>query len=356
MRYKKRCGQVLIRWCILLCALASWQGCGPDSRANYPAVVSSPPERETAAVVCRQEYVEVHGIGVVQAYAEVGISSEIAGTVLQVHCQVGDGVADGDVLLELASEARRIAVARRRAELQKAEARFRKSIRDMRKAESLFGDGVMSDSAHDDAGLDRDITAAELALARSNLEAAEKDLRDTRLCAPFAGSIALKSVEIGDYVTPGTALVTLVSIERVKVVLHVSEMDIPHVQIGGPVRISIDSLGSALCDGIVETIALKADETTRAFAVETVVDNPGYRILPGMVARVAIRSLHPTMRCMVPARALRSMGDSTYVRLVTDNGTVQRPVRLGAPRGDHVIVLEGLQPGESIVLDPALDI
>ena len=355
MRYGRwyRYGAIGV-WAVVLCA----GGCGSDSGADAPPAVAqaAATRQEMVPVVCRQEYPEVRGIGVVRARAEVGISPEIAGTVLQVHCEVGSRVANGDVLVELSSEAHRIAVARRRAEVRKAEARYRKSTRDMGKADSLFSGGVMSDSEHDDAGLDRDIAAAELALARSNLAAAEKDLRDTRLQAPFDGSIALKDVEVGDYVAPGTVVLTLVSIDAVKVVINVSEMDIPQVQPGDSVSIAIDSLGSELFAGSVHTIALKADETTRSFAVETIVDNPGHRILPGMVARVTIRSTEPVTRCMVPARAIRTVGETSYVRLAQDNGTLQREVRLGPPRGDQMIILEGLRSGERVLLDPPVDL
>ena len=345
---------VTVVWAVVLCA----GGCGVDSQADAPTAAAAPPtpRQEMATVVCQQEFVEVHGIGVVRARAEVGISPEIAGTVLQVHSEVGDRIATDDVLVELSSEAHRIAVARRRAEVRKAEARYRKSTRDMRKADRLFHDGVMSDSEHDDAGLDRDITAAELALAQSNLAAAEKELRDTRLRAPFDGSIALRSVEVGDYITPGAVVMTLVAIDTVKVVINISEMDIPQVRPGSPVRISIDSLGGELFDGCVHTIALKADETTRSFAVETVVDNPGHRILPGMVARVTVRATDPVTRCMVPARAIRTVGDTSYVRLAQDNGTQQREVRLGPPRGDQMIVLQGLRAGDRVLLDPSIDL
>ena len=194
------------------------------------------------------------------------------------------------------------------------------------------------------------VSSADLQLAQAELKAAEKEYRDTIIKAPYNGTIALRSIEAGHFVTPGQCLLTLVDLSGVTIVINIAERDIPKISHTSPVSVSIDSLPGETFTGTVHTIARKADDDSRSFPVEIRVENPNRRILPGMIARVSIRSAQPEQLLTVPQSTLSSMHGETTVRILLDGAPVMRVVDLGAMHGDRVIVRAGLAAGDLIVL------
>jgi RND family efflux transporter MFP subunit len=241
-------------------------------------------------------------------------------------------------------------IEKKRAQLKKARAQLEKSTRDKTKADTLFSDGVLSDTDHDAAMLGAAVSSADVQLAQAELKAAEKDYRDTRITAPYNGTIALRSIETGHYVTPGQCLLTLIDLSGVTIVINISERDIPKISHASPVLVTIDSLPGKTFTGTVKTIALKAEKTSRSFPVEVWVENPHRQILPGMIARMDIRSARPEPLLTIPQRAVSSMHGETTVRVMLDGAPVMRVVDLGTILDDRVIVRAGLEADDMVVL------
>jgi len=335
--------------CTSLLLLLLCTACGNNAPAEQ---ADAPAQREiqTAPVLLENINRDIKGMGVVKARQEVELSAEIAGRIIAVRHDIGDDVQAGDVIVELESEDYQILVEKKRAQLKKSQAQLKKSNRDKTKADSLFSDGVLSDTDHDAASLGASVSSADVQLARAELKAAEKDYRDTRIKAPYNGTIALRSVETGHYVTPGQCLLTLIDLSGITIVINVSERDIPKISHDSAVRVSVDSLPGETYTGIVKTIALKAEATSRSFPVEIWVKNPGRRILPGMISRVAIRSARPEPLLTIPQRAVASMHGETTVLIMLDGSPVMRVVDLGTILDERVIVRAGLKAGDLIVL------
>ncbi|MCP4715746.1 MAG: efflux RND transporter periplasmic adaptor subunit [Deltaproteobacteria bacterium] len=306
--------------------------------------------RETIAVKAVERIAYVSGVGIVGAERETEISPEITGKVLRLFCETGQSVNKGEVLVELDSESRRIALKRKKALLTKAEVKRKKIKRDKKKVDSLYGGGIISNSEYDGAELDTLISDADMELAGADVMSAEKELRDTRITAPFSGKIARRTVEIGNFVNPGQKLMTLIDMSSVKVIVEVSERDIAGIDVANIVTVSIDSLPGPQFDGKVKTIALKADEATRTFPVEIILPNPANIILPGMVARVSIKTSFPEKRLLIPNRAVWIDGRKTVVSILSGNETIKREVSLGRLSGDEVMVNDGLSEGDVLVI------
>ncbi len=335
------------RYCFLIMLLCA--ACGNSAPAEQ---TDAPAQREiqTAPVLLEDITRDIKGMGVVNARQEVELSAEIAGRVIAVRRDIGDDVQAGDVIVALESENHQIMVEKKQAQLKKAQAQLKKSNRDKTKADTLFSDGVLSDTDHDGATLGAAVSSADVQLARAELKAAEKDYRDTRITAPYNSTIALRSVETGHYVTPGQSLLTLVDLSGVTIVINISERDIPKISHDSPVHVSVDSLPGETFTGIVKTIALKTEATSRSFPVEIWVENPDRRILPGMIARVDIRSARPEPLLTIPQGAVASMHGETTVLIMLDGSPVMRVVDLGTTLNDRVIVRAGLAAGDLVVL------
>lgn len=336
-------------------------GCGegkPEENSNLPSITKveeSTPNYETKKIVPQRITDEVRAIGTVQAYQEVQISPEISGKIKEIHCSVGDCVKQGDLLVAIDNESKRIALKKKRALLKKAEATRRKAQKDTQKGVILFKEGVISDSESDDIELDSQIADAELDLARADVMAAEKELRDTKIVAPFDGKVALEDVEIGKMVTPGQNLLTLVDLTRVKILVTISELDITKLSVGSEVEVVIDSLSSRHFSGRVETVGLKADDATRTFPVEIVVLNEEEALLSGMFARVTITSKDPKEVIIIPKRAVRTVKGIMAAYVMNQGKVEQRRLYLGKEIGEQVIVEKGLVKGDTLIVSGEID-
>lgn len=336
-------------------------GCGGDDSAessgssNTSTVQQSARDYATQVVTLQPLADEVRAIGTVQAYQEVEISPEISGKVKAMHVCVGDQVKQGDLLVEIDDEARQIALTQKKALLKKAEATRKKSLKDAQKGGSLFKQGVISDSESDDIELGKQIANADLDLARADVMKAEKELRDTKILAPFDGTVALEDIEIGKMVTPGQNLLTLVDISQVKIVVTVSELDITKLSVGSHVEIIIDSLPGKPCTGKVATVGLKADDATRTYPVEIIVTNEGEILLPGMISRVTIATKEPKKVIMIPRKAVRTEKGKIIAHVMNQGKVEQRRLYLGREQDEQVIVEKGLMAGDMLIISGDVD-
>ena len=307
-------------------------------------------KQSTIKVLFKQIPYEVRAVGMLQAYQEVEISSEISGKIKKIHYDVGDKVLQGEILAETDDEFREISLEIKRSLLKKAGASKSKAQKDSKKSTRLFKEGVISDSDSDNTLLEQQFADAELSLARSEVRAAEKELRDTKIKAPFNGKIALKNVELGKLVTPGQNIFTLVDIQKIKIVVHVSEMDIAKIEMNNTATIVLESLGGEIFQGRVSTIGLKADASTRSFPVEIIVDNPQEKLLPGMVAAVSILSAKPKKLILIPSNAVHFLNNMKVVYIMKDKRVIKRIVQTSGSVNGLLVVEKGLAEGDMLII------
>jgi membrane fusion protein (multidrug efflux system) len=350
---------ILVPFICLFCLLvmcSTFPGCGgtgPEEKSNSKSIAKAEgagTTYKTKKIMAQKISDEVRAIGTVRAYQEVQISPEISGKIKKIHCSVGDRVKRGDLLVEIDDELRRIILRQKKALLKKAEATSKKARKDAQKGVTLFKEGVISDSESDDSELGKQVADAELDLARADVMKAEKELRDTKIVAPFDGKVALEEVEIGKMVTPGENLLTLVDITKVKILVTISELDIAKLSVGSVVAVVIDSLPERHFPGKVETVGLKADDVTRTFPMEIVVLSEEENLLSGMVARVTITSKEPKEVIIIPKRAVRTVKGIMAAYVMNQGKVEQRRLYLGKEIGEQVIVEKGLVEGDTLIV------
>ena len=331
-------------------------GCSDNNADNsrtsqkQPLTKTAKPERTIIKISFSEMPYNIRAVGLLQAYQEVGISSEISGKINKIHCNIGDKVSKGEILAEIDDEFREISLQKKRALLRKAEASKTKAQKDSKKSGQLLKEGVISDSESDNTILEQQFADADLSLARSEVRASEKELRDTKIKAPFNGKIALKNVELVKLVTPGQNIFTLVDIHKVKIVVQVSELDIARLATDNTAEIVLDSLEGETFQGLIATIGLKADDSTRSFPVEIIVDNPDEKLLPGMVATVSILSEKPKRLILIPQHAMHSLNNMKVVYIMKDSKVTQRPIQTDGKINDHLVVKKGLAAGDMLII------
>ena len=291
-------------------------------------------------------------IGTLKAFQGVDLTSEVQGTVKEVLFQSGEKVTLGQPLLQLDSEVER-------AILATAEA-----VRALARVEYQRGQDLIKRQAISKSEFDR--LNAELLKAEASVSQLKAELDKKRILAPFAGTIGIRQVDNGDYLSPGTAFATLQDLSRLYVDFFLPEQAVPQLAIGQQVRVGVAAYPGEVFAGEIVALNPKVEETTRNLQVRAMLPNPDNKLLPGMFANLEVLLPGEKSQVVVPETAITYTlyGNSVYVigerqdgegQVVKDDkGQAQlvverRFVETGERRDGVVLVLKGLKPGERVV-------
>lgn len=194
----------------------------------------------------------------------------------------------------------------------------------------------------------------QLINAKNALASAQRSLRNaaenTVLTAPISGVVTKRNYDPGD-MTSSLPILSIARVQPVKIVINVSESELPKVHKGMPAKILFDTFGPEEFKGTVTMTMPTVDPQTRTFGVEITVPNPDSRILPGMFGRVTL-NLGQTNHVVVPDRAVvKQQGSGNHYVYVYKNGKVEyRLVELGQRLGDAYELLSGVEDGDQVVI------
>jgi len=197
----------------------------------------------------------ISGQGIVEpADREVKVGSRVPGLVQRIRVKEGDKVNQGDLLLELSSDAERAAVATAKADLEGATARLAISSLTAKRAEDLAKDGAISRDERDRSVSQANIDRAGVDQARSRLSEASARLAQMSIKAPSMGTILKLSVREGEYYSPegGASLVTLGNLTKVRVRLDIDERFIGSVFVGQPGYVVVEAYSRKFTGKVVD--------------------------------------------------------------------------------------------------------
>jgi multidrug efflux system membrane fusion protein len=293
--------------------------------------------------------------GKTQNKRTVQIRAETAGRIINRPVERGTSVQEGDVLCQISLEDRAVGVAEARAVLNQARIEYEGSNK-------LKLKGFQSATAIAQA-------QARLATAQAQLKRRELDIQRTFVRAPFAGVVEDVTLEIGDYVAPGAACVTIVDLDPMLLVGRVAEKDVHLVQLGQEVTGLLRD-GSSI-RGPVSFIGNRSDPATRTYAVEIQVANPKHLLRSGITTEIRIPIAEVMAQKITPALFALDDAGKIGVRTVNEEGFVEfhhvTIVRedadgvwvAGLPEFTTIITVgqELVVPGERVVVDfePVID-
>jgi HlyD family secretion protein len=341
--------------------------------------------------------------GKVEPITKVEIKSKANGLINVLHVDVDTVVNEGDVLVELDKEqllaALRGAQANleaARASLEGAEAQLKKNIveaegpdaefarRAYLRAQSLFEQKLIAQSALDDAHSAVDVaenrkraaqsqlaisqakvseSRAQVAQAKAAADRAAEDVANATIRAPIRGTVLTRDVELGSPVSSilnlganATLVMTLGNIDQVFVRGKVDEADIGHVRLGQPARIHVETFKDKTFNGKVTQISpmgVEKDNVTN-FEVKVSIDNPGRELKANMTANAEIVLEELANSIIIPEAAVTYDSQKrAFVDLAapgTKTGRSKTAVKLGVGNGTKIQILEGLKPGDKVVL------
>ncbi len=324
----------------------SWRtglACVPvASFAALPARAAEPTQTVTAIEAPLLAWrPHLDAVGNLRAVRGADMSAEVAGIVDRIHFTSGQDVHAGDILVELRlnDEPGRLAAARAAASLAAINLG-----RDQRQFSAQAVSRAVVDA--DQSMLDQD--RAQVAQVPALID--EKIVR-----APFDGRLGVRLVDPGEYLAPGTAMVTLQMLDPIYMDFYVPQGSIEAVHVGADARATVDGLPGHDFPARVLAITPRVDQASRTVLVRATLANPDHALLPGMFASIRIQSVAaPTRLVTIPQSALSftTYGDTVFVARPDAKGVLvarQVLVRTGATRGDQIAILSGIAPGERVV-------
>jgi len=181
------------------------------------------------------------------------VNSKVRGQVLRISVADNQGVAQGDLLLEIDPADYQVKAGQARAELQASQAEAVRASADAARYEQLFKADQISRQAHDKTVADADVAKARVEVARQKLAAAELDLSYTRITAPLAGHVARRAVEVKSFVEVGQPLMAVVP-DAVYVTANFKETQLTRMKPGQKVAIRVDTYRGRVFKGHIDSI------------------------------------------------------------------------------------------------------
>lgn len=304
--------------------------------------------------------------GTLTAERSTRLSPRVDGLVAKMHVDAGDRVRSGQVLMELDPAVGRQALLRVRAQAAEAAAAVAESERLYEEARRLGKDQYIAASQVDAREAELELARAALSSARASEREQAELVQRHALPAPFAGVIAEKMAEVGEWVQRGTPVLALVATDRVRLDVQVPQERYADIDEDAEVTVVADALGNQPLRARVGAKVPVTDPGARTFLLRLLVEDPQGRLLPGTSARAEFALPAREAALAVPRDALLRQPDGGYSLFVVQEaaegqraGAAGRGARLVArqrtvtvlrDQGDMAAVTEGLQPGERVVV------
>jgi RND family efflux transporter MFP subunit len=352
-----------VRVLILVAALALAQPACENSnavdRAGQGASVTDLPQARLRVRTERVKRARLAGVdrvtGTVRAFHRATVTAETQGRVVARSVDAGTEVEEGGLLVSLESSRLELEVRRMQASLRAARTVQAHAKREYERAEQLIAKKAISTQHHDDLRHAVERASDEIALAEVARDTAKRNLEDTQIKAPFAGTVDSLAVNVGDFVAPGTPVATLVDLSRVRIYGGVTAREAMHLEAGTIAQVSFADLGGSSFEATLQSVGHVAGRADGTYEIELWMDAGDVPMRDGLVAQIELpTSLEEPTLLSPRAAVLRRDGHPEVFVVTKENGVAvarTRRLRTGRSHGDSIEVLEGLEEGDLVVWD-----
>ncbi len=322
--------------------------------------------------VGRSEVVDsVTVVGNLIGRATVDVVPRVAGRLDAVLVQLGDRVTRGQPVAKLEDRAIREQVNQVRANLEVNQATLEARKNDvtvasnsLERARTSFERGLVSQQALEDAEARHSaavsqvqVAQAQLVSTQARLDELSVTLSDTSVLSPVDGFVGRRNLDAGAFAGANTVILSVVDIGTVRMVANLVEKDFRRVQAGAPATVEADAFPGERFTGQVSRVAPVFDPATRTATMEIEVPNPGYRLKPGMYARVQLTTERKPDALTVARAAVVDVQGRRGVYVVGDDEVAKfQDVQTGLSNVDRIEILSGVTEGTRVVTTGALAI
>jgi RND family efflux transporter MFP subunit len=345
--------------CLVLVLAGAFAGCGKASQESnlkkpkginkleYPVQV--------APLEVRQVSYTVVAPGGIEAFQQVQITARVAGAVDRVAFVEGQTVKQGDTLVTIEPDRYQVAVDQAKASLDRASAMEKAAEAELKRRQGAVADHPGLIAGEEIAQYETNVatTKADVASAQQAVRVAQLNLRDAFVRAPFGGVIQSRTVQAGQYLTPGAVLGTLLERDPLLLRFGVTESDAPRLKAGMIANMTLRESSRAYSAKII-LVAEAADPTTRLVPVTAQVDDTEHKywLRPGAFCEVSVPIGDARPAIVVPSISVQPTDSGNVVYIVDEKNIARlKQVKLGMYTPDGgVEVTQGLTAGELLVV------
>jgi len=334
-------------------------------------MMSQPKTVEVAKPVAKGIYPKYDTTGRIEAQKSIDIIARVDGWLQEKYFQEGDLVKKGQKLFLIEPDEYALAAQTARARVNENSAVYNNSEIDLKRAEQLLREDLVSREYYDNALTERNKNRAALDGAVSDMHKASLNLSYTNITSPMDGRIGKINVSVGNYVTPSTGvLAQIYTTNPMKVIFSMKSGDFIELKRyfkenegknaeDGTVSVILKlSDGSTYeKEGKVEFVDNKIDESTGTVTMRAVFENPDELLVPGDYVNVTIRVNKPYKVMLIPQSATKTdVGTGYYVWVVKDGKTVKRDIVVNENYENNWIVESGLSYDDVVIMKGIQDI
>jgi membrane fusion protein (multidrug efflux system) len=279
----------------------------------------------------------ISATGTITAKNEVKVIAQAEGKIVKMPVEEGARVKQGQVLVQLDASVLAAQTREAEANMQDAKANFER-------AERLFDAKLVSDQEFEQAKTRFRVAEARYQLQRAMLEY-------TTITSPISGVITYRGAREGDIAVPRAHLLTVSDPATLVIEVTVSELEVPRISLGDPVKVLVDAYANESFGGKVRRIFPSSDPVTRLVRIEVELTEKDARLFPGLFARteLTISQKHDATVLSNDAIMTSATGES-FAFVVVDSVVERRRLKLGIKDGQRAEILEGVSKGEQVVV------
>ena len=309
---------------------------------------------------------QLSAVGSLRAVRGADISAEVAGIVDTIRFSSGANVKQGESLITLRAGDDVAHLNSLKASAELAEANYKRD-------QAQFDAQAISQAQLDNS-------AATFKSAKAQVEEQQALLNKKFVSAPFAGTVGVRNVDVGQYLQPGTKIVTLQTLDPIFVDFFVPQQTLGQVSVGQKLVISNDTFPGMSFKGEVSALDSKVDTDTRNVQIRATVQNPQHKLLPGMYANISLDSGSSQKYLTVPLNSIsfNPYGETVFIITTAEEYYAEQNakakaeglpehtpgpgeptgkmlvskqvfVTVGPTRGDQIAILKGIKAGDQVV-------
>ena len=291
-------------------------------------------------------------MGMIYSRSSPDIAAEVSGRVISVIADIGDAVDKGQVLAQIDSEKYDLQLAQSKAEIARLSALLVNQELDLKRAEKLFKDNLVSEEMVDRTRAEFTALSEQINAANAQLRNSERLIEETKIKAPIKTQVSAKHIDIGDFVQNGMIVYELVDTKNLRVALSFPEYQSLKLKKGLKVFLTTPTSKDQNVETTIKEIKPSVNSNNRSITAIVDFDNPGSWV-PGAStqARIILSTYEDAVVLPQLAVVRRSIGDVVY--LIQNDTAVEQQVDTGLEKDGFIHIKSGLKHGDIVALDGA---
>jgi membrane fusion protein, multidrug efflux system len=290
--------------------------------------------------------------GTLRGERQTELAANANGRVLETLVERGAEVKKGALIARLDVRSAALSAAEAQANVAVARAQEATATRECERSKALLAKGVISQVEFDKTSDLCRTSPLSVAAAAARVSSASQGIGDGQIRAPFDGMISERFIEVGEYVRQDSKVVSLVSVDALRIEFTVPEASLASVKEGGALSFTVTAYPGRTFVGTVRFISAALRETTRDLVAEAKVDNADRALRPGMFASIALAT-GEVPSTVVAKDAVVIKDGRARVFAVVDHRLQERVVQTGVEKDGMIAVVRGVSAGDKVVLKPA---